>query len=454
MLGVLNHPKLVWDSFTTSLLRWSEQGLVIYDKWAIGSGGFFAEYDKASGGDVILDVYYSCYLIAFIGVLVIMRRLRKSGWSRLQPYISYDALLYAMLGVLIGAKTAYIFIYNPEFYFGDPPYGPNTIGDMLQRIFLNWSGMASHGAAAGIVLAVLVWRWRTKDPKLPVSRLGDIGCMAGAFGAIWIRLANFMNGELYGRESSLPWAMRFPVRSGKGNAVEQANGELYEKILLPVDATERTEWVKQVQEANPGALQPFSEASTHALLKNPDAYQQGYELQVKTENGIEFFAPEKLPDNFNNMWTQLVTTPRHPSQLYQLLLEGLILFIVLWWLKGRVKKSGLVAGAFFVGYPIARFIGEFFRQPDVQFQDKENTVGTIVGFLSMGQILSIFMAGFGVWLIIFYRKRGFDIQTMPLWPPSKKKPEAESETVESTEDEQDKQGSPDSANDDSAEPDD
>lgn len=430
MLGVLNHPKLVWESFSTALLRWGEQGLIIYDKWVIGSGGFFAEYDK-SGGEVILDVYYSAYLIAFIGVLGIMGHLRKTGWSKFQPYVAYDALLFAMAGVLIGAKTAYIFIYNPEFYFGEPPYGPTSTGDMLQRIFLNWSGMASHGAVAGVVLAVIVWRLTSKKPKLPVSRMADMGGLTAAFGAIWIRLANFMNGELYGRESSLPWAMRFPVRSGKGNVVTQKDGEMYERLRLPEDVAERADWLKSVNEASPGALQPFVEGSSHVYMKNPDAYQQGFEIAVTTPDGPEFFTRTELPDSFSYAYQSLVTTPRHPSQLYQLLLEGLILFLVLWWLKGRVKKSGLIAGGFLLGYPIARFIAEFFRQPDVQFQSKENPVGTILGFLSMGQILSIFMAVLGLAFIIHYRKHGFDIATMPLWPPSKKKSE-ESETEESS----------------------
>ncbi|MCF6227846.1 MAG: prolipoprotein diacylglyceryl transferase [Planctomycetes bacterium] len=437
MLGVLNHPKLVWESFSTALLRWGEQGLIIYDKWVIGSGGFFAEYDK-SGGEVILDVYYSAYLIAFIGVLGIMGHLRKTGWSKFQPYVAYDALLFAMAGVLIGAKTAYIFIYNPEFYFGEPPYGPTSTGDMLQRIFLNWSGMASHGAVAGVVLAVVVWRLTSKKPKLPVSRMADMGGLTAAFGAIWIRLANFMNGELYGRESSLPWAMRFPVRSGKGNSVKELNGELYEQIRLPEDPTARAEWIKHVNETAPGSLPPILDGQQFVRMKNPDAYQQGYELQVAGVDGPEFYAPDKLPDGLQNAWQSLVTTPRHPSQIYQLLLEGLILFLVLWWLKGRVKKSGLIAGGFLLGYPIARFIAEFFRQPDVQFQSKENPVGTILGFLSMGQILSIFMAVLGLAFIIHYRKHGFDIATMPLWPPSKKKseePESGEKESSSSEDE-------------------
>lgn len=422
MLGVLNHPKLVWEGFTTALLRWSDEGLVIYEKWVIGSGGFFADY-SGSGGEVILDVYYSAYFIAFMGVLGIMGYLRKKGWSKFQPYVAYDALLFAMAGVLIGAKTAYIFIYNPEFYFGEPPYGPTGTGEMLQRIFLNWSGMASHGAVTGVVLAVIIWRWTSKKPKLPVSRMADMGGLTAAFGAIWIRLANFMNGELYGRESSLPWAMRFPVRSGKGNSVQEFNGELYEKISLPEDPTARAEWIKQVSESDPGALRPIIDDPSRIMMKNPDAYQQGYELVVTSSNGPEFYAPDKLPDVPSGVWHSLVTTPRHPSQIYQLLLEGLILFLVLWWLKGRVKKSGMIAGAFFVGYAAARFIAEFFRQPDVQFQSKENPVGTIMGFLSMGQILSLIMAVVGIGFILHYRKHGDDIATMPLWPPSKEKPE-------------------------------
>ena len=418
MLGVLNHPRLTYDWFTTTLLRWSD-GLVIYDRWRIGLDGI-TDWTRthANKGLVLLDVYYGCYLIAFIGVIVIFERYRKKGWIRIQPHVTYDALILAMIGVLVGAKTAYIFIYNPDFYFGDPPYGPLDTADQLQRIFLNWSGMASHGAVSGIVLMGLIW-WLKSRP--PIAQIGDLGCMSGAFGAIWIRFANFMNGELYGRAApeNLPWAMRFDVRSGKGLNLVQHKDTLYEEVPKPDDPAAVEGWLKAMQEAYPGRVLDHGEQVHYVHLKNPDAYLQPYDVVVRTGGEIQFYAPEAVPAHLQGGYLELVTTPRHPSQLYQLLLEGVLLFLFLLWLRRRVKRPGMVAGGFFMGYAVARFIGEFWRQPDVQFQEHGNELGTRLIGLSMGQLLSMLMFAFGVGFFLWHKRRGKPISEMPMWPPDK-----------------------------------
>ncbi|MBE7491605.1 MAG: prolipoprotein diacylglyceryl transferase [Planctomycetes bacterium] len=420
MLGVLTHPRLAYDWFTTTLLRW-DGGLVIYDQWLIGANGVGAW--SGQGGTVLLDVYYSCYLIAFLGVLYFFGRFRKQGWLKVQPHVPYDALLLAMIGVLVGAKTAYIFIYNPDFYFGPPPYGPVDTKDQLERIFLNWSGMASHGAATGIVLMALFW-WLKSRP--PIAQIGDVGCISGAFGAIWIRLANFLNGELYGRAASpdLPWAMRFPVRSGKSFQVVQHQGQLYERMFKPEDPAQVEAWLKALTDANPGGV---IDRGSYVLYHNPQAYLQGYELAVRNADGvIEYVAtPPRPPASERTLFFDLteyplVTTPRHPSQLYQLLLEGVLLLAFLLWFRRRVKRAGMVAGAFFTGYPLARFIGEFWRQPDVQFQAQGNELGTVFLGLSMGQVLSLLMACFGLGVLFWFSRKGKVIADQTMWPPDKK----------------------------------
>ena len=410
MLGVLTHPQLAYEWFTTTLLRWSG-GLVIYDQWLI-SGDGITPYERSSGGEVLLDFYYLCYLIAFIGVLFFFNRYRKQGWLKIKPHVPYDVLLVTMIGVLVGAKTAYIFIYNPDFYFGDPPYGPVDTGDMLRRIFLNWSGMASHGAAFGVLTMALLW-WLKARPKIPVAHMGDVGGISAAFGAIWIRLANFMNAELYGRVApeGLPWSMRFPVRSGKGNQVVFQNGELYERMPKPENPELVEPWLQGLRESNPDGV---IDAGTTVLYRNPEAYQQGWELMLKTEEGVEYITPQA--DHIYWGTFQVVTTPRHPSQLYQLLLEGLFVFIVLILLRKRVKRAGMIAAGFWTLYPLARFVGEFFRQPDVQFQEQGNTLGTVFLGLSMGQVLSLVMAGVGLSLLIYFAKKGRKIDEMEMWP--------------------------------------
>jgi prolipoprotein diacylglyceryltransferase len=416
MLAVLNHPKLTYDWFTTTLLRWSSDGLVIYERWVLNGSGF---HEWGGGkGSVLLDFYYLCYLIAFIGVLVLFTHYRRKGWLNVKPHVPYDTLLLAMIGVLVGAKTAYIFIYNPQFYFGPPPYGPVDASDQLQRIFLNWSGMASHGAATGVLVMAFIWRMKA-GRKLPIAQIGDIGAMASAFGAAWIRLANFMNAELYGRPAPdwLPWAMRFPVRSGKGNAVMSIDGQLYERMSPPSDTSKYESWLHALQKANPDGVRVFGQA---VYYKNPDAYHQGYELMQRTPDGVKFLNPH---DTAYLGIHEVVTTPRHPSQLYHLLLEGALLFIFLVWLRKRVKRAGIVTSAFFIGYPVARFIGEFFRQPDVQFESKGNELGTVFLGMSMGQVLSLIMMCVGIGMLIYFKKRGREIADEPIYPPDKEKKE-------------------------------
>jgi prolipoprotein diacylglyceryltransferase len=413
---MLDHPRLIYDWFSTTLLRWSADGLVVYDRWVINFSGI----GPWAGGDgeVLLDFYYFCYLIAFVGVLFWFWKFRRQGWIKVKPHVPYDAMLLAMLGVLVGAKTAYIFIYNPDFYFGPPPYGPIDTADQLRRIFLNWSGMASHGAAAGLVAVSFIWYFYS-GRKLPVAHIGDIGGISGAFGAIWIRLANFMNGELYGREAPewLPWAMRFPVNSGKGNSVVQLNGELYERIPKPDKEEHYEAWITALRESNPGGV--IETAGDHVLFKNPDAYLQSYEVMYRGAEGMQTYAPDAVPDDLGWRVLEVITTPRHPSQLYQMLLEGVLLLILLLWVRGRVKRAGVVFATFFAGYPIARFIGEFFRQPDVQFQQAGNELGTVFMGLSMGQLLSLGMATAGVCLVLYFWKFGKVIADLPMYPPDK-----------------------------------
>ncbi|MCC7509378.1 MAG: prolipoprotein diacylglyceryl transferase [Planctomycetes bacterium] len=415
MLAALDHPRLAFDWFTTTLLRWSD-GLVIYDRWLLSTSGI-SDW-TGGGGEIILDFYYLCYLIAFIGVLFWFGRFRKQDWIRIKPHVAYDALLLAMIGVLVGAKTAYIFIYNPDFYFGPPPYGPVDTQDQLRRIFLNWSGMASHGAAFGTAAMALIW-WLRSGRKAPLSIICDVGTISAAFGVIWIRLANFMNAELYGREAAdwLPWAMRFPVRSGKGNPVVFAGNTLWERMSKPEDPAQAELWLKSLNEANPGGV--IDHGGATVLYRNPDAYLQGYELLVPQADGTHTYMAHDTPGHLWFGEFSLVTTPRHPSQLYQLLLEGLLVLLFLLWFRRRVKRAGMVAAGFFTAYPIARFIGEFWRQPDVQFQGQGNELGTVFMGLSMGQLLSLGMAAFGLCAMLYFWRFGKVIADMKMYPPDK-----------------------------------
>jgi hypothetical protein len=215
--------------------------------------------------------------------------------------------------------------------------------------------------------------------------------------------------------------MRFPVRSGKGNLVEHWNGALYEQIRKPEDPAQHAEWLSSLKEANPDKQWGVFEYPNYVMYKNPDAYHQDYVLMDGTPDAPEFLDPTQLTNEQTFDILQVVTTPRHPSQIYQLLLEGLILLLFLLWFRRRVKRTGMVAAAFFAGYPLMRFIGEFFRQPDVQFQTVGNEMGTVFLGLSMGQLLSLAMAAVGLVFLFYFSRKGDVIADMEEWPPDKPK---------------------------------
>ena len=197
----------------------------------------------------------------YIKHLLGSQRLWPAGKAPFAPEKADDLLLFMTLGVLLGGRLGYVLFYEPRFFLSHPLEIPAV-----------WNGgMSFHGALIGSVIATIAFARRVEASPWSVM---DLTAAAAPMGLLFGRLANFINGELWGRPSTLPWAMVFP-----------------------------------------GA-------------------------------GIE---------------------PRHPSQLYEALLEGGLLFVVLWWLTrrhGALRKPGELAGAFLIGYGIARSFSELFRAPD------------------------------------------------------------------------------------------
>ena len=207
-----------------------------------------------------------------------------------------DFVVWATLGIVLGGRLGYVLFYRPEYYFANP----------LEILAMWKGGMSFHGGTLGVIAAIVLFTRKRGIRFLP---FGDLICAAAPIGLFFGRIANFINGELFGRVTDVPWAMVFP-RGG----------------------------------------------------------------------------PE----------------PRHPSQLYESALEGLVLFVVIAVLIYRfnaLKKPGLVIGTFFAGYGIARIVVEFFRQPDAG-------LGFVVGFATMGQLLSLPLLLLGLWLIHRAIRRG------------------------------------------------
>ncbi len=235
------------------------------------------------------------YALAYIGGLLLGWRylrwlVQRPGW-RLTLEDLDDLLLYVVLGVVLGGRLGYVLFYKPGFYLSHP-------GEILAV----WQGgMSFHGGMLGVIIAMALFAWRR---GISFLEIGDAVAAAVPIGLFFGRIANFINGELFGRASDVPWAMVFP----------------------------------------------------HG-------------------------GPE----------------PRHPSQLYEAALEGLVLFLILFWFARRPRvpeTAGQIGGLFLIGYGLARSFVEFFREPDVH-------LGFLLGgSVTMGQILSLPMILVGLFLLV------------------------------------------------------
>lgn len=239
------------------------------------------------------------YALAYIAGLLLGWRYCVSMARRppkvLEPAQLDDFLVWVTLGVVLGGRVGYVLFYNLPYYSQHP----------IEALKIWTGGMSFHGGTIGVVLAMFLF---TRLRKIDFLRLGDILVCAVPIGLFLGRLANFVNGELYGRPTDVPWAMVFPADEAR--------------------------------------------------------------------------------------------LPRHPSQLYEATLEGLVLFLVLFVLQRFTRARdyrGYLSGVFLAGYAIARIVSEFFREPDRQ-------LGYLAGGFTMGQILSVPVLVAGVWLILRARR--------------------------------------------------
>ena len=275
--------------------------------------------------------YGMAYVLAFACGFWLLRVLAKRGYTQLRPEQVGDFITWAALfGVMLGGRLGYVFFYRPEM-----------LRDPLS-IFRVWEGgMSSHGGMIGLILFTYWYAWRH---KISWTNLGDNLVVAAPIGLFFGRCANFINGELYGRLTTVRWAMLFPKE-----LLEPANGPAAERAVL---AAERID---------PSLTTP--EAVVNALHSHP---------QIR-----EAIRP--------------ILTPRHPSQIYEALLEGVALFSILWLVRTRTRApDGVLTGLFFVCYAIFRIVVEYFREPDASL---------IAGF-TRGQFFSFFLIAIGLAFII------------------------------------------------------
>ncbi len=239
-------------------------------------------------------------------------------------------------------------------------YDPGMLVQPLELVKVWQGGLSFHGGLAG-VLAASVWFARRRGVSW--RRLADALALAAPAGIFLVRCANFVNGELFGRVAPawLPWAMRFPT-------------------------------------------DPAAEALLPALGRaGPMNWHAAY-LAARASGAWASIAPQ--------------VPLRHPSQLYEAALEGLVTGLVLWavYLRRRATlRPGTVAALFLFLYAAARVLIEFTRQPDPQFVTAAHPLGTVLGPFSMGQVLSVFLAIGGV-VMLRWRPRGPD-GSAPNHPP-------------------------------------
>lgn len=275
---------------------------------------------EIAGRTFALRWYALAYIVGLLVGMQMVRMLltRSRLWpSDASPMPSTevdDLLTYMIIGVILGGRLGFVLFYNFDYYLSNP----------LEIIAVWQGGMSFHGGFAGVILGTWLFCYRRNYPAIQV---GDAVAWAATPGLFLGRLANFINGELWGRGTDAPWGVIFP--------------------------------------------------------------------DPRSQSCIE--------------WGDQPCA-RHPSQLYEAALEGALLFLIMAWgiRRGWLKRPGTLIGMFFIGYGIARFFIEFFRQPDAQFVSVGNPLGLayhIDGIgITMGQALSLPMVLVGA-AIIFWPRR-------------------------------------------------
>ncbi len=244
-------------------------------------------------GPLAVRWYGLMYLLGFVGGYFAMLHVSRIRGYGLTKEVLSDLLFYAVLGVVLGGRLGYTLFYNADYYLAHP----------LQIFYVWEGGMSFHGGLIGVVTVLLIFCYKRKFPMLEIS---DLVVIAVPIGLGLGRIGNFINGELWGRVTDLPWGVVFPVAG-----------------------------------------------------------------------------PE----------------PRHPSQLYEALLEGLVLFAIIYLMHRKGFRQGVPSFTFLLGYGIFRFLVEYVRQPDEH-------LGFLWGGATMGQLLSLpmILAG-GVGLCFIIRGR-------------------------------------------------
>jgi phosphatidylglycerol:prolipoprotein diacylglycerol transferase len=253
-------------------------------------------------GSFQLRYYSLMYLVAFaIVYFLTLYRVKNENYEYTGETVQ-DYLVWAMLGLICGGRFGYALFYNFNYYFQHPLEIILPFDFSNGFKFVGLSGMSYHGGLIGILIVTLLF---CRKYKINFWHFVDLFTPAIPLGYTFGRIGNFMNGELYGRATAMPWGMYFPLDL------------------------------------------------THSL--------------------------------------------RHPSQLYEAVFEGLVLFTLLWLIRKKKFFDGFLIGIYICGYGFVRFFIEFFREPDYQ-------LGFVLSFMSMGQVLCALMMMAGITILIWRKQ--------------------------------------------------
>ena len=272
-----------------------------------------------AGREFALRWYALAYLVGLLAGWRIMVALmqRPALWGDRAPMAAEqveELMTWIVVGVVLGGRLGFVLFYEADYYLAHP----------VEIVRVWQGGMSFHGGFLGVVLAAWVFARRNAIPPL---RLADALAVATPVGLGLGRVANFINAELWGRPTDLPWGVVFPGEAAQACA------------------------------------------------------------------------------------TATMACARHPSQLYEAALEGVLLLIALVWLvrRGGLGRPGLALGVFLAGYGLARFVVEFFRQADARFITPDNPLGHVLGGpvwgVTMGQLLSLPMVVVGAGFILWAMRR-------------------------------------------------
>lgn len=243
-------------------------------------------------GPLQLRWYGLMYVLSFVATYFIIGSEVKRKQLSLTKDDLADLVFYGAMGVVLGGRLGYIIFYNLPYYIANP----------LKLLAVWEGGMSFHGGLLGVITAFIIF---SRRKQISFFTLIDMAAQCAPVGLLFGRLGNFINGELYGRETDVPWGIIFP---GGG------------------------------------------------------------------------------------------TTPRHPSQLYEAFLEGILLFFIVRYVSRHFNRTGAAGWCFVAGYGLFRFIVEFVRQPDAN-------LGLFAGLFSMGQLLSLPMFLLGVTALFLLRNK-------------------------------------------------